>query len=77
MIKCAQRMINLKKKVHIKKRVDIKKKVDFELDDHSIYLLVSICAKNDTSPSEEIKKMIQNYHKKLVNKKLVHYEAVS
>ena len=72
MIACVQRKINLKKKVHIKKRVDIKKKVDFNLDDQSIYLLVSICAKNDTSPSAEIKKMIQDYHKKLV-----HYEERS
>ena len=72
MINCVQRKINLKKKVHIKKRVDIKKKVDFLLDDQSLCELVEICAMNDTTPSAEIKKMIQDHHKKLV-----HYEARS
>lgn len=72
MIECVQRKINLKKKVHIKKRVDIKKKVDFNLDDRSLFELVSICAKNNISPSVAIKRMIRESHKKLI-----HYEARS
>ena len=72
MIECVQRRINLKKKVHIKKRVDIKKKVDFDLDDRSLYELISICSKNDISPSIAIQRMIEEAHKKLI-----HYEAMS
>ena len=72
MIKCVQRRINLKKKVHIKKRVDIKKKVDFSLDDESLYLLVNICSKKDTSPSAEVMNMIREQ-----SKKLIHYESIS